>query len=35
MESLFRLTDLENRIPLNLNVLSMGKVPKVMGLARF
>jgi topoisomerase-4 subunit A len=32
MESLFRLSDLENRIPLNLNVLSMGKVPKVMGL---
>jgi topoisomerase-4 subunit A len=35
MESLFRLSDLENRIPLNLNVLSMGKVPKVMNLARF
>jgi topoisomerase-4 subunit A len=33
MESLFRLSDLENRIPLNLNVLSMGKVPKVMNLA--
>src|SRR5690606_37215875 len=32
MESLFRLTDLENRFPLNLNVLSMGKVPKVMAL---
>lgn len=32
MESLFRLTDLESRIPLNLNVLSMGRVPKVMGL---
>jgi topoisomerase-4 subunit A len=32
MESLFKLTDLENRIPLNLNVLSMGKVPKVMNL---
>ena len=32
MESLFRLSDLENRIPLNLNVLSMGKVPKVMNL---
>ncbi len=32
MESLFRLTDLENRFPLNMNVLSMGKVPRVMGL---
>jgi topoisomerase-4 subunit A len=34
MESLFKLTDLENRIPLNMNVLSMGKVPKVMNLAK-
>ena len=32
MESLFRLTDLETRIPLNLNVLSKGVVPRVMGL---
>ncbi|MEN0088352.1 MAG: DNA topoisomerase IV subunit A [Pseudomonadota bacterium] len=32
MESLFKLTDLEVRIPLNLNVLSQGKVPKVMSL---
>ena len=32
MELLFRLTDLETRIPLNLNVLSQGVVPKVMGL---
>ena len=32
MESLFRLTDLESRISLNLNVLSRGVVPKVMGL---
>jgi topoisomerase IV subunit A len=32
MESLFRLTELENRIPLNMNVLSMGRVPKVMAL---
>ncbi|MFN3364381.1 MAG: DNA topoisomerase IV subunit A [Allorhizobium sp.] len=32
MESLFRLTDLENRFPLNMNVLSMGKVPRVMAL---
>ncbi|MBH5392027.1 DNA topoisomerase IV subunit A [Bradyrhizobium diversitatis] len=33
MESLFRLTELENKIPLNLNVLIKGKVPKVVGLA--
>src|SRR5581483_5677861 len=33
MESLFRLTELESRIPLNLNVLMKGKVPKVVGLA--
>jgi topoisomerase-4 subunit A len=32
MESLFKLTDLEARIPLNMNVLSRGVVPKVMGL---
>ncbi|WP_394689924.1 DNA topoisomerase IV subunit A [Hoeflea sp.] len=32
MESLFRLTELESRVPLNLNVLSMGRVPRVMGL---
>ncbi|MCM2292104.1 DNA topoisomerase IV subunit A [Allorhizobium sp. BGMRC 0089] len=32
MESLFKLTELESRIPLNMNVLSQGKVPKVMGL---
>jgi topoisomerase-4 subunit A len=32
MESLFRTTDLEVRIPLNMNVLSRGIVPKVMGL---
>lgn len=32
MESLFRLTELENRFPLNMNVLSMGRVPKVMAL---
>src|SRR5579871_3774116 len=30
MESLFKLTDLEARIPLNLNVLSHGLVPRVM-----
>ena len=33
MESLFRLTELESRIPLNLNVLIKGKIPKVVGLA--
>src|SRR5207248_4934146 len=33
MESLFRLTELESRIPLNLNVLMQGKVPRVVGLA--
>jgi topoisomerase IV subunit A len=32
MESLFRLTELESRIPLNLNVLVGGRVPKVVGL---
>jgi len=32
MESLFKLSELENRIPLNMNVLSMGRVPKVMAL---
>jgi len=32
MESLFKLTDLENRFSLNMNVLSHGKVPMVMGL---
>lgn len=32
MESLFKVTDLENRFSMNMNVLSKGKVPKVMGL---
>ncbi|WP_313522410.1 DNA topoisomerase IV subunit A [Shinella sp.] len=32
MESLFKLSELESRIPLNMNVLSMGRVPKVMSL---
>ena len=32
MESLFKLSELENRIPLNMNVLSMGRVPRVMAL---
>src|SRR5438067_4253837 len=33
MESLFRLTELESRIPLNMNVLMKGRVPKAVGLA--
>ncbi len=33
MESLFKLTELENRIPLNMNVLVKGRVPRVIGLA--
>src|SRR6202011_792816 len=33
MESLFKLTELENRIPLNMNVLVKGRIPKVIGLA--
>ena len=33
MESLFKLTELESRIPLNLNVLVKGRIPKVLGLA--
>jgi topoisomerase IV subunit A len=32
MEQLFRATEFENRISLNMNVLSGGKVPKVMNL---
>jgi topoisomerase-4 subunit A len=32
MASLFRLTELESRIPLNMNVLVKGRVPKVVGL---
>src|SRR5213080_2631903 len=32
MESLFRLTELESRIALNLNVLVKGRIPKVLGL---
>ena len=32
MEQLFRQTDLESRIPLNMNVLNKGLVPSVMGL---
>jgi topoisomerase-4 subunit A len=33
METLFKQTDLESRIPLNLNVLVKGRIPKVLGLA--
>ena len=33
MESLFKLTELESRIPLNMNVLVKGRVPQVLGLA--
>src|SRR3954463_474952 len=32
MESLFRLTDLEVRVPLNMNVLDARHTPRVMGL---
>jgi topoisomerase-4 subunit A len=32
MESLFKLTELETRFPLNMNVLSRGKVPNVLSL---
>jgi len=33
MESLFKLTELETRIPLNMNVLVKGRIPQVLGLA--
>src|ERR1700704_400217 len=33
MESLFKLTELEGRIGLNMNVLVKGRIPKVVGLA--
>ncbi len=33
MESLFKLTELESRVPLNMNVLIHGRIPKVVGLA--
>jgi topoisomerase IV subunit A len=33
MEQLFRLSELEVRVPLNLNVLDQGTMPKVMSLA--
>lgn len=34
MESLFKLTELETRISLNMNVLSHGKVPNVLSLGQ-
>jgi len=34
MESLFRLTDLESRVSLNLNVLDAKRTPRVMGLGQ-
>ena len=34
MESLFKLTELESRIPLNMNVLVKGRIPKVIGACR-
>src|SRR3954454_25265326 len=33
MESLFKVTELESRIPLNMNVLVKGRIPRVLGLA--
>ena len=33
MESLFKLTELESRVPLNMNVLVRGRIPQVVGLA--
>ena len=33
MESVFKLTELESRIPLNMNVLVKGRIPKVVDLA--
>jgi topoisomerase IV subunit A len=33
MESLFKVSELETRIPLNMNVLVQGRIPKVVGLA--
>ena len=33
MESLFKLTELESRISLNMNVLMKGRIPQVVGLA--
>src|SRR5579872_7419447 len=33
MESLFKLTELESRVQLNMNVLVRGRIPRVIGLA--
>jgi len=33
MESLFKLTELESRISMNMNVLTAGLIPRVLGLA--
>jgi topoisomerase-4 subunit A len=33
MESLFKLTELESRVQLNMNVLIRGRIPRVVGLA--
>ncbi len=33
METLFKVSELESRIPMNMNVLVKGRVPKVLGLA--
>ncbi|MGD9924600.1 MAG: DNA topoisomerase IV subunit A, partial [Pseudorhodoplanes sp.] len=33
MESLFKVSELESRVPMNMNVLVKGRVPKVLGLA--
>jgi topoisomerase IV subunit A len=33
MESLFKLTELDSHIPLNMNVLLKGRIPRVVGLA--
>ncbi len=34
MEQLFRLTELEVRVPLNMTVLSKGQIPQVLGLSQ-
>ena len=34
MEQLFKLTELEARVPLNMTVLSKGQVPQVLGLGQ-
>src|SRR3974390_1354110 len=33
MESLFKLSELESRVPFNMNVLAKGRIPRVVGLA--